>query len=709
MARAPTYDNLQQSQNTIPNATAQNAASAEMFTTGAKQIEAYGAAQQRVGAQGVDMAVDMQREANRLRVDDALNKAREEALRLTYDREVGYRNLRGIDALERPDGKPLTEEYAEKLQQTMGTLSQGLGNDAQRRAFTSEGNNLLSSFRQNTMQHEGEEFRTYSMSVRDGTIANRMNEIGHNWNNPQVVNEAIESIRAATYDKLRLLGRTGEFDSEVRKAVSAASLTAIKAAIQNDNPRYADQYIKRYADQMEADHLLDAQGVLTERLDTQLAVEVVQDVFRDAAPSMDPSGFDRLMRITHMSESSGRVANRDGTPIINTNRNGTRDLGPFQINENSGPEIARLAGVEWDEERAKTDEAYGRLLAETYMKKNLQDFGGNIAQAISAYNAGPGATREAIARAEREGGNWMDYIPPATRQRVEANVRDYSAGAGRGQRPTLLDIQNQVRERVGTDNPERLQKATELAERQFNLVNKAIEQRDEEAVSSAMQALIQNGGGYASLPVELRTAIPPDKVGSVIDFARKMAAGEDVQTDWQTYYDLKSNPQTLAQANLMAMRGHLNDSEFRELVKEQQNLRTGGRTQMSSLRSEEQLIKQYLSDAGFEDDSEGYDQRVGRVWSAYSAQVRAQEATVGRKLNPVEKEQTLARLMTSVEIDTWGSNTQYPAAAVDPASDAVVVPRGDRAVITAALRRAGKPATEQNIRALFLRARTGQQ
>lgn len=716
MPKVPTYDNLQQSQNVLPNVAVRNAASTEMFTAGAKQMQDLGEAQQHVGGQLGDMAVDMQKEANRLRVDDAMNRAREEALRLTYDKDVGFRNLRGLQALERPDGKPLTEEYAAKLQQTMGTLAQGLGNDAQRQAFMTEGNNLLNNFRQSTMQHEGEEFRTYSMSVREGAIANRVNEIGFNWNNPQAVNEAIDSIRASTYDLGRQKGLSAaEIEANVRTATSRAHLTAIAAALQNNNPRYAEQYLKRYSGQMEADDMLRAQGVMTKQLDAQLASQVVGEVFRDASPKMDPSGFDRLMRITHMSESGGRVLNADGTPIIRVNSNGTRDLGPFQINEKSGPELAKLAGVEWDEELAKTDEVYGFMLAQTYMLKNLQDFGGNVAQAISAYNAGPTATREAIEQAKRDGGDWIDYIPASTRDRVRKDVAEYQRGGGQGQRPTLLDIQNQVREHIGDSNPERLNMALQLAERQYNDQTKAIEQRQDEAVATAMQTLINNGGSYASLPAEVRSAIPPDKVGSVIDFAKKLAAGEDAPTDWALYYALKSDATLLGSTNLLAVRNRLSDSEFKELTNAQQETRRGGN--QTQVRSVKDTLNQYLVEAGINPDPKPDDTanaaRVGRVWSMFENRVRAREADLGHKLSPDELNKEAARLMTHVLIGSsffdWNTSvTQMPAAAADPAKDNIIVPADERPRIEEGLRAAGKPVTDENVRALYLRGRLGQ-
>lgn len=711
MPKVPSYDNMQVAPTVTRLTPMSNPVNAELATATARQTEQLGQSVRNFGGKVSDIAIDIQEQANRLRVQDAVNQTKEAAMRLAYDPQVGYTGIKGADALNRQSGKPLADEYADQLHEQASKIGDSLSNDAQRIAFQEQAANMLTQFHGDAMRHEAEQFRNYAMSVREGTIANSMNDIGVNYNNPDRINEAIENIKVATYDLGRQKGISAEeIEADTRKFTSQAHRTAIAAALQNNNPVYADQYLKKYSTQMSADDILAVNGVLIKHLDATIAAQTVQQVFQQVGPKLDTPDFDRLMRITHMSESGGRVLNADGTPIINNNANGTRDLGPFQINEKSGPELAKLAGVEWDEELAKTDEAYGFMLAQAYMRKNLQDFGGNVAQAISAYNAGPTATREAINRAAKEGGNWSDYIPASTRERVRRDMAAYQQGGGQYARPTLLEVKQQVRERIGGDNPERLNTALELAEKQYNDQTKAIEQRKDEAVATAMQTLVQSGGGYASLPADVRAAIPPEKVGTVIDFAKKLAAGEDVPTDWALYYQLKSDSSMLANVNLMAVRDRLNDTEFKELINMQGEAKRG--TGMTQVRSLKDTLDQYLVEAGINpnpkpDDTENA-ARVGRVWSAMEARVRERESALGRKLNPDEMQKEAARLMTSVEVNGWMSSSRMlPAIAVDPTRDPVVVPAGERKLIEEALRASGKPVTDESVARLYLRGKLG--
>jgi hypothetical protein len=67
-------------------------------------------------------------------------------------------------------------------------------------------------------------------------------------------------------------------------------------------------------------------------------------------------------------------------------------LGVAQVMPATGPEAARLAGLPWDPDRLKNDEAYNRALGRAYMGEQLRVFG-SMPLALAAYNAGPGAVQ----------------------------------------------------------------------------------------------------------------------------------------------------------------------------------------------------------------------------------------------------------------------------------------------------------------------------
>jgi len=90
-------------------------------------------------------------------------------------------------------------------------------------------------------------------------------------------------------------------------------------------------------------------------------------------------------------------------------------VGVMQVMPTTAPEAAALAGVEFDDELYRTDEAYNRLLGTAYLAKMLEQFDGNQAHALAAYNAGPGAVRKALVR----GRNWLSGLPAETQDYVQ--------------------------------------------------------------------------------------------------------------------------------------------------------------------------------------------------------------------------------------------------------------------------------------------------
>lgn len=129
------------------------------------------------------------------------------------------------------------------------------------------------------------------------------------------------------------------------------------------------------------------------------------------ASGKSASTFDRLLN----QESGGSQFNEDGS--VKTSKKGA--IGIAQVMPATGPEAAKLAGLPWDENRYRKDPEYNKALGRAYFDEQLRTFG-DERTALAAYNAGPGATAKAIARAKREGGDFLAYLPEETRKYVPA-------------------------------------------------------------------------------------------------------------------------------------------------------------------------------------------------------------------------------------------------------------------------------------------------
>lgn len=100
------------------------------------------------------------------------------------------------------------------------------------------------------------------------------------------------------------------------------------------------------------------------------------------------------------------VQNKDGT--YQTSWKGA--VGPAQVMPGTARQVAASLNIPFDENKYKNDPEYNIMLGKEYFRQQLDRFG-DPAKAAAAYNAGPGAVQRAVRRANKNGGEWVDYLP----------------------------------------------------------------------------------------------------------------------------------------------------------------------------------------------------------------------------------------------------------------------------------------------------------
>ncbi len=708
MPRVPTYDSFQAAPNSLPQT---RLTMQDMPDVAGQQAQQMGQSLQRAGSELGKIALDMQQQANQVREDDAFNQLSEAAQRLKFDKDAGFTNAKGINALQRDSGKPLADEYVGNLREQASKIADGLGNDAQRQGFMRRAGHLMVQFHGDAMAHEANEFKSYALSVREGTISNRMNEIGLNYNNPQAIDEAITSIQASVYEQGRLLGKSAEWqESQARKMTSNAHKFALSAAIEKNDVAYADAYLKKYSGQMDFDDLLHARGLITKEMDSRVALSVAGEVMSKAAPKIATSEAERAFNIAVGTESGGRQFGADGKPL--TSPKGA--IGIAQVMPSTGPEAAKLAGQQWDEERYRNDPAYNKALGLAYFQKQLQDNGGDLAKAYAAYNAGPGALQQAIKKADKSAAlakndpnvqplTWLDFMPQETKDYVAKNVREFQAGQGSYQKPTLADLDEQLRAdpRLAA-SPERYKAARAELTRQYEEMNKAIKQREDETVVQAQDALVANGGNFNALPASLRAAIPRGKYDEMLTYAGKIAAGQPVTTDWSAYTQLRAmaanDPAKFGATDLRLFYPNLAPAQREQLVDLQ--MKAKDPKQQPDVVSLSQQLATAHRLLGFR---EGEQEKKGRFDDAAAQAIAAEVRNKKRDLTFEERDQIIKRLMLPTTAGGWfGKPRLYEVAGT--AQETTAKPKvsdDDRKLIVAALKAEGIQATENNIAARF--------
>ncbi len=576
MPRVPTLDAPRVSSSGLPGVRQQAGAGALAAEMGARQSVQLGQSLTSASVAATNIATDMQQQANQLRVDDAVNQAKEAALKLTFDPQSGYTNVKGIQALQRESGQPLATEYGDLLNQRIQTISEGLGNDAQRLAFRRASQAIGLQFQEQATRYEGEQFRTYAASVREGTIANSTNEIGLYYNDPQKVDQSVLSIQAAVADLGRMRGLSASLiEAQTRKATSNAHVTALTSALQKNDVAYADAYMRKYAPQMDADDMLRVNGLLTKQMDARLGAAAATTAVNRAMPRIMPTPADRLVNLV---TGSGTQLPTELTTLVAQAESNDRDLNPDgSVVTSSKGAKGRMQVMD----ATNRDPGYGvtparddsleerARVGRDYFQAMLQEYGGNLTQALAAYNAGPGNVNRALKEADKAGdrANWMRYLPKPdeTVPYVQGVLAKYEAGQGAPAKPTLFELQRNVRDQMEGQSPERIRIALEETARQYEVANKAIKQREDEAVAGAMREIVANGGRYADLPLAVRANIPAKDIAEVMSFAGKIAKGED-RTNEAVYQKLAGDPaylRSLSDNEFYRLRGELSESDFK--------------------------------------------------------------------------------------------------------------------------------------------------
>jgi hypothetical protein len=98
----------------------------------------------------------------------------------------------------------------------------------------------------------------------------------------------------------------------------------------------------------------------------------------------DPALIDLIERVSKQ-ESGDKQFDRSGNPV--TSKAGA--IGVMQVMPTTGPEAAKLAGVPWDRNAYRNDEAYNKLIGTAYLSEMLRRYDGDVELALVAYNAGP--------------------------------------------------------------------------------------------------------------------------------------------------------------------------------------------------------------------------------------------------------------------------------------------------------------------------------
>lgn len=692
--RVPTVTGPAVQEQGAPTVYQRSSATPELLGGPARQLGQAGSALSDVGQ-------ELTKQANALRVDDAVNEATEIALRLQHDKKDGFTNQTGYAALARGSGKPLADEYTGRLKEEIDRITQGLGNDVQRRTFSARANNLAASFYGAALSHEGKQQREYNMSVREATVTNAKNALVLN-PDPQNIDAQVTRIRSAIEGgrdesgtwipgSAELGGKSAAWAKETAdQHVSEAHTGAIKSALESGNVNLAAAYFNRYSKSMQAKDILAVQGVLQKDYDTRQGLTIGNQVFEAVRPRIVPDDFGRLTTLVMGAESGGRRFGADGKLLTSTK--GAQ--GEMQVM----PATARDPGYGVKPAKDDSPDELARV-GRDYLAAMVRQFKGDVHKALAAYNAGSGAVEEAEAKAgaAKDGSTWLAHLPKETQKYVAGITQQYTAGAGAPAKPTLEELHQQADAALGPNaSPLARKTARDQVTARFSDMEKAVKQRAEEATASAMQAVLANGGRFSELPTSVRMNLQqhaPDKVDQVMNFATRVAKGDD-STNPALYLRL-SDPavlRSMSQAQLFTLRTELSEADYKHFANEHSKLTTGqGANGPGDLNSQavkntlEQRLRELKIDPTPKDGSSD-SMRVGAIRRFVDEQLMAAQRAAGKKFNDAETSAAIDRLFAqSAQLKGWVNNYSAPAVSAKVGD----IPKDVREQIKAAFKKQG--------------------
>ncbi|MGR4870103.1 transglycosylase SLT domain-containing protein [Variovorax sp. LARHSF232] len=729
MARVPELQGPSVQLQAAPQFREQSTVSADALNIRERQVGGLGQATEQAGLTATDVQQQLVVRANALRVDDAYNQAQEAALRLQHGPQEGYTRLKGQEALKRDSGMPLPEEFTGLLDKRIAEISDTL-TPAQRQMFAKQANGLRTNFMGNAMVYTGQQAQVYGLSVREASTANAANALVLNFSDPTNVAYQTNRIRANIEGAVdpdtgefipgsaQMAGKSAVWAKEkADEAVSGAHTAAIQSAMEAGNVNAAMTYRQKYGQQMTATDMLKINGVLEKNYETMRGVTAATQVMgsSEVQSSINPGDIDRLRTVRNRLESASGDFNTDGSLVLGpVTKSGERAIGGAQVMPSTlrdpgygikpaDPEIMKNG-------TPQQKAAEIRRVGDAKLDVLVKMFNGDVGAVLGAYNWGEKNVKDAQKKARDAAGAgesvpadaWLAYAPVETRNYVAKGAGMFNNPAeSRPPRLTLEQAQGAAVAKLGPNpSPFAMKAATDEAARRFEVQTKAIEQRKTELISTAFQELAQNGGNYGALSPKLRSSLvqhAPDKIDEVMAYGSKIAAGQPVETDWNTYTNLRAlaatDPQKFGQVDLRAQFSKLAPQQREQLLDLQ--TATKDKTKVNEVVSLDAQLNNAHDTLKINSDHE----RKGKFDSVVTTQLAAEQVQKGRPLTYAERQAVIDRNMLATDSGWFSSKRVYEVSGTPAGMTAKPVPTSDdRKLIVSALQAEGiKAPTDAQI------------
>lgn len=660
--------------------------------------QAFSAGQEVVNAQ-----MKMLAEMNELATDNALAqvKAFEQDLRVNPNN--GYENLRGENALNRPNGQSLVDEYDGYLMKHANAIKDTLKNDAQKALFTQRLDGIRQTLRNKTGEHllaEGRKWKDTSLNSQIDLAANSFTLSTSDEERDAAIKRAIGAAKGLQ----DLYG----WDSEtMQKKVMDASDKAISQVIddQIDKGNYAE------ATRLAIKYGAFAHGETVVKARQKIEQAYQDQIIEDATANFKPGDVIQIPVNADSSKADTGNPIQDAVsriigyesgndPNIKNKKSTAEGLGQFidstwlYMVKKHRPDIAN-GKTNAQLKALKRDPALSREMTTRYVEENAallkkHGFPVNIrnlyvmhflgsGEGPKLLRADPNQPVSSFISAQSINANKTVLSGKTAQQVLDWAARAMKVGKGGGGGTSYVSIPTGdpvAMEKAIRQLPKNQQASVrENINRQISAYKEVEEQRKAQRDNAIAGIIETNGGNIQSVPRSAWAALTPEERRKFTDFGQSIKKNneQELQDKHVDDYLIMQNPDVLSKMSedsIIALRPKLGRSWTESLLKKKRSIDKNGiqHAKLSNLRFNETLRQEFNIDPDKTGKSSEQKRQIAIIRYNSDRAIESEEKRLGREMSEDEKVATIRKLAAATVVTEhgWFGDTKKSILEISP-------------------------------------------
>lgn len=586
---------------------------------GAQEQVRFGEGLQQAAGQLGRVALQAKKEADGLRVTDALGQLRRSATDLRFNTTDGYELLKKGDALVSEDGKSLSDRYSSKLDTRASEIEKSLGNADQKQLFREHAIPVSTGFRNGAEKYTHGQYVEFNDQVAIEGRDLALQGVTRSWNDDQEMDILLNgTVNPVTGKRLGGLKKSifalTKSEADVKKWTSTFHSTAIAMALDNNNIARASSYYKEHQGELIGNDKIKTNAAIKEYSDVAKAQSVSAITVKKYQTAFVPNDAENFMRV---------------------------------VNPANPKDAVRLADL---------------------MAKYP-----TLDKTLAAYDAGDKEVDKAVKKAEKAGipNAWITYLPKKTQGFVTKNLDAFKSGQGARPIPSEKEFVDSAVRELDTDAaPSTIVTTRKTAKARYKQLVGERKQRADNALEQSQKLLIELEGDYSKLPATVKMELAkydPNMVTKAQAYATAIAESNEVVTNDELFNEIRSNPVILRDMT-DAVFTQMRDTEFapddrKEITTMRNSMLTGTNSQSPDTLDHKTIkdtISNLLAQAGvdpkptFRRDKKAV-KRIANFTRFVEEDILRVQESVGRKLSSEEVSKRINELvvMTATADRFW--------------------------------------------------------